>query len=95
MLFGFIGRVSSADSLKTSLDDSTLRARAIAGRVASATVGAQNGFALPTAGGANAQNKVDLEQEMVSLADEQLRFDATAKLLEKTYAQVRASLQSK
>jgi flagellar basal body rod protein FlgB len=95
MLFGFIGRVSSANSLKTSLDDSTLRARGIAGRVASATVGAQNGFALPGNGGVNAANKVDLEQEMVSLADEQLRFDATAKLLEKTYAQVRASLQNK
>jgi len=92
MLFGFIGRVSSAAGLKVSLDDSVARTRAIAGRVAAATVGAQNGFALP---GAAAANKVDLEQEMVSLADEQLRFDATAKLLEKTYSQLRASLQSK
>ena len=30
---------------------------------------------------------------MTSLADEQVRFDATEKLLEKTYAQLRTSIQ--
>jgi hypothetical protein len=32
---------------------------------------------------------------MARLADEQLRFEATARLLEKTYAGLRASLQDR
>ena len=38
---------------------------------------------------------VNLEAEMTSLADEQLRYETTAKLLEKTYAKLRLSLQSR
>jgi len=30
---------------------------------------------------------------MTSLADEQIRYEATAKLLEKTYAQLRTSIK--
>jgi flagellar basal body rod protein FlgB len=37
---------------------------------------------------------VDIEAEMVSLADEQLRFEATAKLLQKAYQGVRTSLKN-
>jgi flagellar basal body rod protein FlgB len=36
---------------------------------------------------------VDGEGEMMSLADEQLRYETTAKLLEKTYAQLRTSIR--
>jgi hypothetical protein len=32
---------------------------------------------------------------MTSLADEQLRYEATAKLLEKMYAQLRTSIRDK
>ena len=32
---------------------------------------------------------------MVSLADEQLRYEATAKLLEKTYSTIRLSLRDR
>ena len=38
---------------------------------------------------------VNLEAEMTSLADEQLRYEATEKLLEKTYAQLRTSIREK
>jgi flagellar basal body rod protein FlgB len=37
---------------------------------------------------------VDIEAEMTSLADEQLRFEAAAKLLEKTYANLRAAFKA-
>jgi flagellar basal body rod protein FlgB len=37
----------------------------------------------------------DLEKEMVTLADEQLRFEATSRLLQKVYAQVRASVRER
>jgi flagellar basal body rod protein FlgB len=38
---------------------------------------------------------VDLEAEMVALADEQLRFEAAVKLLEQVYAQVRSSVRER
>jgi flagellar basal body rod protein FlgB len=36
---------------------------------------------------------VDVEQEMMDLADEQLRFLTTAKLLERTYASIRTAIK--
>ena len=96
MLFGFINRVSSAAQLKEGLDLSTQRTRAIAQRVAGATVGSQTGFALPgDAGAPGAAPAVNLEDEMTALADEQIRFEATAKLLERTYMKIRTSLKDR
>ena len=94
MLFGLIGRTTSAPQLKESLDVSAQRTRAIAHRVAGATVAGQSGFALPGAEG-QAAEAVDLEAEMTALADEQLRYEATAKLLEKTYQSIRLSLRDR
>lgn len=86
----FISRTTLAAPLKVSLDNSAQRARSIADRVARAGAGA---FVLPGAPGAPDQRTdVDLEAEMTRLADEQLRFDAASKLLQKTYASLRASL---
>ena len=100
MLFGFINRVSSAASLRSALDVSAARTRAIGDRVAKASLNNGDGFAMaataaesPT--GAPPGPPVDLESEMVSLADEQLRYEATAKLLEKTYQTIRLSLRDR
>ena len=100
MLFGFINRVSSATSLRSALDVSAARTRAIGDRVAKASLDSGDGFAMaataaesPT--GAQPGPPVDLESEMVSLADEQLRYEATAKLLEKTYQTIRLSLRDR
>jgi hypothetical protein len=100
MLFGFINRVSGAAQLRQGLDTSAARTRGIADRVAKASLGNGDGFALPepgavNAGAAPAQAGVDVESEMVSLADEQLRYEATAKLLEKTYAQLRTTIRDR
>ena len=98
MLFGFINRVSSARELKAGLDVGSQRTRSIADRVARATLGNADGFALPAAGaqpGSRGEEPVDLEAEMVSLADEQLRFEATARLLEKTYQRIRISIRER
>lgn len=98
MLYGFIGRVSQASHLKDALDTGAMRVRQIADRVSKATLGAADGFALPAPGaapGTTGEGDVDLEAEMVSLADEQLRFEATAKLLEKTYMRLRASVRDR
>jgi flagellar basal body rod protein FlgB len=97
MAMNFIGRTTLVDQLKASLDVSAQRTRAIANRVAGASA-APSAFSLP-AGAADPnssdQGAVDIETEMVSLADEQLRYEAAAKFLEKTYAGLRASLQEK
>ncbi len=98
MAVNFIGRSTMADHLKAGLDVSSARARGIADRVARASA---QGFSIPgrpSAGGApGAANEapVDIETEMVSLADEQLRFEATSKLLAKTYQGLRDALREK
>ncbi len=94
MSINLVARTTIADPLKASLDVSVQRTRVIADRVARASSAAQ-GFSLPADGsaGAAAEGPIDLEAEMVSLADEQLRFDATAKLLHDTYAGLRESLK--
>ncbi len=97
MLSGILNRLTSATDLKDALDLSAQKTRAIAGRVAQASLKG-NGFALPVdpATGKPAEGgEVDLEAEMTSLADEQLRYEATEKLLEKTYAQLRTSIKDK
>ena len=98
MLFGFFDRVAPTNQLKQFLDLSTQRTRMIADRVSKATLQTADGFALPDAGvkpGSMLEGDVDIEAEMVSLADEQLHFEATAKLLQKTYEQIRISLRDR
>lgn len=100
MLLGILERVLPLSPLKHALDISVQRTKVIAGRVAQASVAGAGGFTMPTAGaqgGAAAElgDPVDLEQEMVSLADEQLHFEAAAKLLEKAYAQLRMAIKDK
>ncbi|HEY5086498.1 MAG TPA: hypothetical protein VII66_03980 [Gemmatimonadaceae bacterium] len=97
MITGFIGRVTPAGSLKDALDVGTQRVRAIADRVSKASLQNQDGFALPTMPTANGaimtSAGVDIETEMVNLADEQLRYQALSKLLAKSYDQVRTALK--
>ena len=95
MLFGFIERATSASPLKAALDKSVERSRGIADRVANATSQNSDGFSLKaTSGSANANmNAVNVEDEMVALGDEQLRFLATSRLLEKTYASLRTAIK--
>ncbi|MDQ6738517.1 MAG: hypothetical protein M3Z30_12555 [Gemmatimonadota bacterium] len=97
MITGFIGRVTAAGELKDALDIGTQRVRAIADRVSKASLMNQDGFALPGTPGAKGttttSSGVDIETEMVNLADEQLRYEATSKLLSKAYEQVRTALK--
>lgn len=96
MLYGFIDRVSNASPLRGALDESVARSRAIGDRVAKASLNNSDGFALKA--GENDvsmtdANPVDVEQEMMNLADEQLRFLTTAKLLERTYQSIRTAIK--
>ena len=96
MLFGLIDRVTSASPLKASLDRSVERTRGIADRVAKASMNNGDGFSLEAPNGTtpnDAQNNINIEDEMVALADEQLRFLSTSRLLEKTYASLRTAIR--
>ena len=95
MLKGLIGRSTSVGTLKDGLDASMRRTQTTAQRVANASTPGAGGFAGELDGtmAAGEAAGVDLEQEMVALADEQLRYDATARLLRKVYDQVRASVR--
>jgi len=99
MLTRLIGAGTSAAQLKGGLDDSTRVVRGIAHRVANASTPGAAGtpdFAATLeaetgAEGAGATG-VDLEREMVALADEQLRYETAASLLQKVYQQIRLSV---
>ncbi len=94
-LFGLIERTTAASPLRAGLDMSVDRSRRIADRVSKATLDNGDGFALEAKTG-NAQasvNPINVEDEMVELADEQLRFLATSRLLEKTYQSLRTAIK--
>ncbi len=92
MLNGLIGRISPVAILKQGLDESSARSRQIASRVANAS-DFTNALGNAQGGTAGAAQGTDLESEMVALADEQLRYNATATLLQRVYGQIRASVK--
>lgn len=99
-LFNFINRVSAAGSLKDAMDQSVIRHRQIADRVANATVVNKDGFAMPLGSTAAAavsgeRGVVDTEQEMAALANEQLYFETAATRLKGTYDSIRRALQDR
>jgi flagellar basal body rod protein FlgB len=91
MLRGLIGPTTVVTGLKEGLDMASASAKWIAQRVANATTPAGPGFEAALGGA----GPVDVEAEMVALADEQIRYDAATRLLEKVYAQVRASVKER
>ena len=98
MLGRLLGPSSTVGMLKEGLDETSQRLRGIAHRVANVTNGVDDGFGnameqVAQNGVTEPQGVVDLEREMVELANEQIRFDASATLLQRMYAQLRASLK--
>ncbi len=98
MLGKMIGSTSTVGLLKAGMDVSSRAVRGIAHRVANASSGQEGSFAntLDAAriGLGTEGESVDLEAEMVRLADEQLRFEATSRLLQKVYQNIRSSIRS-
>lgn len=88
MISRALGPDSTPDVLKSALDASSRAVRGIAHRVANAS-NPDFRAALEAAG----EPPLDLDREMVSLADEQLRYETAAGLLEKMYDQLRASVR--
>ena len=94
MLARLIGSGTAAEQLKEGLTASTTAVRGIAHRVANAGT-PDFAQALQDAQATGEGNQVELEREMVALADEQLRYEATASLLQKVYQQVRSAIRER
>ena len=94
MITRILGPDTAAAALKEGLNASSVRARAIADRIANAST---PGFAeaLEAAEGKGASTEANLEEQMVALADEQIRFEALTRLLQKTYAGARAAVRER
>lgn len=69
------------------------RSREIAHRVANASNGPEASFETAYVQALDGE-AVDLEVEMVRLADEQIRYEAMGQMLQKVYGQLRTSLRS-
>lgn len=98
MLQRLMGQGSSVRQLRQGLTESSQSTRQIAHRIANASVRGEATFAQTldqVQATGDVGEPVDVEREMVALADEQLRFDAAAGLLQKVYAQLRASVRER
>ncbi|NOT07889.1 MAG: hypothetical protein HOP28_06750 [Gemmatimonadales bacterium] len=93
MVPSLFGAGSVTTNLRGGLDEASATHRAISTRVAGAlqqSTTADFGQELEKAGqGADGEL---LEQDMAALADTQLRFEATARLLQKAYADLRTAM---
>lgn len=86
----------SADAiagLRRELDVESVRVREIGHRIANANNDRTASFegALDEA---MAEDEIDVETEMVNLADARIRYEAASQLLQETYAQIRATMRS-
>lgn len=94
MIRGLIGSGTIVSQLKQGLGESTVRARDIAHRVANASNERVASFEEAFQVARGDAEGVDLESEMVRLADEQLRFDTVSRVLNRTYGQIRSTMRS-
>ncbi|MEM7414286.1 MAG: hypothetical protein AAF389_02250 [Gemmatimonadota bacterium] len=92
MIRGLLSTETMA-GIRRELDVEAVRLREIGHRVANASNDKTASFegALDEA---MAEGEVDLEAEMVALADAQLRYEVASQLLQETYAQIRATMRS-
>ena len=87
-----------AGALKQGLDASATRVREIADRIANASSRSAS-FSLPSADAPGAPSAAtganvgtDVEADMARLAEEQARYEVTARLLSKAYAGLHSSM---
>jgi flagellar basal body rod protein FlgB len=96
-MFGSLfGANTIVGALRTGLDDTALSHKGIAARVAGAqaasahddfgsALAAQNGKKVP---------EVNVEHEMVSLANNEIRYDAQTRFLSKVYANLHTAMKN-
>ena len=93
MLSRLIGDTSLTAALKLGLDASTRAVRGIGHRISNTATPGGSTFQDVLQREQTVGAPVDVEKEMVALADEQLRFEATSRLLQGAYRQIRSSIR--
>ena len=93
MIEGMMGAKSVVHGLKEELGASMVRSREIAHRIANASNDSDASFEASLSAAMNPDD-VDLEVEMVKLADEQIRYEAMGQILQKFYGHIRSSMRS-
>lgn len=96
MLRSLFGTGTLPAMLRGGLEETSATHKAIARRVAGALdASSANDFARTLDAKSGQARAEDLERDMASLADTQVRYEADAKLLQGAYAQLRAALKDR
>jgi hypothetical protein len=93
MISGLFGQGTVTNTLRGGLAEASATHKVIAERVANAQ---QQSATIDFSGQLDAKLAMeeDIERDMTSLADTQLRYDATAKLLQTSYAEYRSAIRN-
>ncbi len=95
MISGLFGQGTVTHSLRGGLEEQSATHKTIASRVAGAMPqSATAGFAGELEASLAARD-AELAQDMAALADTQLRYEATAKLLQKSYGDLRTAMRDR
>lgn len=95
MIKGLFGAGSVTATLRGGLEEASATHRAIAERVARGLERSSASDFSGELGAATARSDEALTQDMAALADTQLRYEATAKLLQKSYADLRTAIRDR
>jgi len=97
MIRSLFGPTTVTSQLRGGLEEASATHRAIAERVAAAAQSSSNSdFADQVNAKAAAHvSEEDLERDMASLADTQLRYEADARLLQAAYGRLRMAVQDR
>lgn len=92
MLARLLGGTTPSRTLRTGLDETASGLRGIAHRVASGSSLEEGGFHDVFGRVQQGEGGSSLEDEMILLADGQLRFEAATRILQKVYQGIRTSV---
>ncbi len=98
MLKALFGPSTLTTMLRGGLEETSATHRTIADRVAGAVNSSSNtdfASALQAQQSKQRMSEADLERDMASLADTQIRYEADARLLQGAYARLRAALKDR
>jgi hypothetical protein len=96
MLGELFGNGTASSILRGGLEEASATHRTIAERVADALKASSSvdfSQTLEARQAAAAQQEADLQRDMASLADTEIRFDADAKLLQAAYQRLRSAMR--
>lgn len=94
MIKALFGNTTTPWLLRRGLDTSMAEHQRIARKVAAAVTQSDEASGGADGGAAGAQGAADLSQDMASLADTQMRYEAEARLLQLVYQNLRSSFRS-